>query len=116
MTIIHSSDYPFCGTVRGRLGSMDKPNKKSFWGIYQQRKCSTGYETIKEQFYKPTNPNSPLQQYWRKAYAQSVHAWKDLTMEARAVYNLDARRLHMSGYNLFQRKFLLSFRVGRSEN
>jgi hypothetical protein len=108
MAIIRSNEYPFCGSVRKKLGRAGVVGAPEWHGIYQQRKCKTGIETVRMKFYKPTNPNTPAQQHWREKFAQSILAWRALTDDQKKEYNRIAGSLHMSGYNLFQKQYLLS--------
>lgn len=59
-------------------------------------------------YYVPTNPRTPLQQAWRKVYADSIVAWRGLTTEQKKSYNKRAEHKGYSGYNLFQKEYLLS--------
>lgn len=77
-------------------------------GIYRVR--HRWGKTVQEKLplYWPTNPQTGPQQANRQKYADSVVAWQALTPEQQAVYNKNAIGKRMSGYNLFQREYLLS--------
>lgn len=77
-------------------------------GIYQQRHGKTGRINVKEKFYWPANPQTVAQQANRAKYANSVLAWQALTYVQKTEYNNRARRLPYSGYNLFQKEFMLN--------
>lgn len=108
MTKVRSNVYPFSDQIRKKLGHDGVVGAPEWWGIYQQRHCKDGQRTIKMKFYKPRNPKTPAQMAWRKKYADSILAWRNLTNEEKRVYNLRAGGMGMSGYNLFQKQFLLS--------
>ena len=108
MTIVASNVYPFSDQIRKKLGHDGEVDPPEFWGIYQQRHCKAGQKTIKMKFYRPRNPKTRPQQAWRRQYALSILAWRNLTSEEKRVYNLRAGGMGMSGYNLFQKQFLLS--------
>jgi len=43
---------------------------------------------------------------WRARFLQAVAAWHALTENEKEVYNEEAERLTMTGYNLFLKKYL----------
>jgi hypothetical protein len=51
-------------------------------------------------------PVSEAQVAQRVAYRRTIDAWHALTSEEKQAYNLRARRLHLSGYNLFLKENL----------
>ena len=108
MPIVKANVYPFCFRIQRKLGNANHPNPPAWYGIYQQRKCRTGRETVKMKFYKPTNPRTEKQQANRQKLASANLAWKSLTDEQKKVYNKNAIGTVMTGYNLFIKKFLLS--------
>ena len=108
MTIVASNVYPFSDQIRKKLGHDGEIDPPEFWGIYQQRHCKAGQKTIKMKFYKPRNPKTPAQMACRKKYADSILAWRNLTNDEKREYNRKAGGMGMSGYNLFQKQFLLS--------
>jgi len=78
-----------------------------FYGIYQQRRCKTGRKTIKMRFYSPINPKTPAQLIEQARFRAAVAAWQDLTSEEKLIYNRRAVGLHMTGFNLYMREFVL---------
>jgi len=94
--------------IRKKLGHDGAPDPKGLYGIYRVR--HRWGKTIQEKlpFYVPTNPQTEAQQAWRQVYADSVTAWQALTPEQKAVYNENAKGKKMSGYNFFQKEYLLS--------
>jgi len=83
-------------------------HKNIYAGIYQQRKGIKGKITVIEKFYRPTNPQSVAQQANRQKYADSVSAWQGMTDEQKEPYRQRAKSLPYSGYNLFQKEYILS--------
>ncbi len=86
-----------------RYGEDDK-----FYGIYQVRSRYGSQVVVKEKFYTPTNPQTVAQQAWRQVYADSIVAWQALTDNQKEQYNIKAKFKPYSGYNLFQKEYLLS--------
>lgn len=80
----------------------------TLWAIYQRRKLLSGPGFIAMKFYKPTNPNTSLQQNYRDWFAKAIIEWRALTEEQKAEYNVRAKNLTLSGYNLFIREFMLA--------
>ncbi len=54
----------------------------------------------------PRNPRTARQQVGRRRFADAVAAWQALPPDDRRRYDLDARNLGCSGYNLFISRFL----------
>lgn len=77
-------------------------------GIYQNRTAWDHVPISREKYYIPKNPRSDLQQANREKMAIAVAAWQALSSEEKKVYNQNAVGLHMSGYNLFLSKYLLT--------
>lgn len=75
-------------------------------GIYQVRHTKTGTATILERHYKPTNPQTQKQQAWRAVFASGQSAWRNLTPEAKAVYNNAKYPANMSGRERFMKEYL----------
>lgn len=78
-------------------------------GIYRRRRFNGKYFPERARFYRPTNPRSFAQQSRREVFASGVVLWQALTDFEKASYNLRARRLHMSGFNLHQREYLQAY-------
>jgi len=77
-------------------------------GIYQMRKCREGRIPVKMEFYSPGAPKDPGQIASQQKLSAAVLAWQNLTDEQRLVYSKKAVGLHMSGYNLFIKYYMLS--------
>lgn len=97
----------FYGT--GGYGSTDPNPNAEFYGIYQMRRCKEGKIPIQMKFYKPTNPQTLDQQAQRSKITVAVAEWQNLTDEAKAVYNKNAVKYRITGYNLYVKLRLLSF-------
>jgi hypothetical protein len=130
MTILSPTEGCRSLVQRGKIGDFAKYGKvyyghalygKSFEeaGIYQMRTVKMGEPSvgtkyhykkkpIKMVFYKPsTEPCAELKAQWPKIYDIGAKWWA-LTPAERLVYHTNAVRLHMTGYNLFVRSYLLS--------
>lgn len=108
MTIVRANVAPYSIKLQKKIGRPDVSPMPDFFGIYQQRRCRSGRETIKMKFYKPTNPRTPPQQAHRQKFADAMQQWRDLTPEMRAWYNQEANEMKMHGVNLFIRNYLLN--------
>jgi hypothetical protein len=78
------------------------------YGIYRIRGCSTGQFIERKRFYIPANPRSEPQQANRSKFANAISGWQNLTNEQKNQYNERAKRLKMSGYNLYIKIYMLS--------
>ncbi|MBI5001507.1 MAG: hypothetical protein HZB92_08315 [Euryarchaeota archaeon] len=77
----------FLGTVSGRFGDMV---------FYESR----GQQIVRI-YRKPRNPRTKKQTRQRKAFADAVHGWKELSGSARAGYERRAMSRGCSGMNLY---------------
>lgn len=55
---------------------------------------------------KPRNPDTPEQRKNRNTFREAVKLWQSLTEEEKNVYRKKARRLRITGYNLFISRYL----------
>lgn len=78
-------------------------------GIYIQRRTAEGIKLSRTKYYKPSNPRTVAQQSWRNLLKAGAVLWSLLTPEGKATYNERAKRLRMTGYNLFIREWLAAF-------
>lgn len=108
MTIVRANVAPYTLGLRKKIGRPDVSPMPDFYGIYQQRRCRSGRETIKMKFYKPSNPRTPEQQANRNKFADAMRAWRDLTPELKAWYNIEANKYKLYGVNLFLKNYLLT--------
>lgn len=107
--VVISKQFNFMGMdIRGKLGAQGDPDPENVHGIYQVRTRYKQRVNVKEKFYTPTNPQTAPQQANRQKYANSIIAWRALTNSEKQMYNKRAEGKQMSGYNLFQRGYMLS--------
>lgn len=95
---------------RGELTWEECEARNALAGIYQLKGAPGRRVLSKSKFYRPSNPRTPPQQNWRAIFRAGVLLWQGLTPDARTPYNEEARRLRMSGFNLFMREWLNAFR------
>lgn len=76
--------------------------------IFQYRNSHKERKHISMRFYWPRNPRTIPQQAWRTVFSNGAIAWAGLTSGEKLSYNNRAKRLHMTGYHLFQREWLSS--------
>ncbi len=96
------------GFGRGLFGDLAFGSDDELSGIYHTGHWNGRTHTERLGFYWPHNTQSPAQQAHRAEYTAAYIAWRALTSEEKAVYNQNAIGRHMSGYNLFIKKYLLS--------
>ena len=119
MVIINPGSIAIGDQVRQKLGRTCEYGRRVYggffygevmdeYGEYQMRKGKKKQNMIKREFNMPYNPRTVLQQANRQKYADSVVEWQALTNVQKAVYNIRAVGRKMSGYNLFQKEYLLS--------
>lgn len=77
-------------------------------GIYQKKKTLKGNGISRMAFYAGSNPQTVAQQNWRGIFTAGVTQWHALTQPERDVYIKKAKRYHITGYNLYLRKWLQS--------
>lgn len=77
-------------------------------GIYQVRRVNGKKIPYKLKFYRPTNPQTVNQQSRRAVFADGIIHWRALTSDEKKSLNIRARRVRMSGYNLYLREYMLS--------
>jgi len=78
---------PMFNAVSGRLGNIVLYNR------YDQQ-----YARI---YSMPVNPGTDGQRLIRRTFGDAVRSWQELTQPEKDKYNKKARRLPMSGYNLY---------------
>jgi len=82
-----------------------------FYGIYKLHATKGHKELNKTRFYRPTNPNSEKQQYWRTCYKNGIIAWQHLHPSAKLKCNNAAKKFSYSGFNLYLKKYLINCRT-----
>lgn len=93
--------YGDCRYGKARYGS-----SVSYAGIYQKKKTLKGYRVSQMKFYRPTNPQTPTQQAWRAVFADAWVAYAGLTTDQKLIYSKKARKLRLSGPQLFLKQYL----------
>jgi hypothetical protein len=78
---------PHLQSIKGRIGNI------VFYSYYDR-----GYARI---YVKPENPGTIGQITIRRTFGDAVRSWQKLDPEEKNKYNKKARRLPMSGYNLY---------------
>ena len=99
--------------AKGQLGEMPVGKIKFgdiivFSGIFQVRRDFGKQKTVRLRYQVPKNPQTETQQANRKKMQDGVPAWRALTNEERAVYNIRSRGKKLSGYNLFLSEYFRS--------
>lgn len=82
-----------------------------FCGIYSRKKTKSGHGISRMTFYSPTNPQTPLQQSWRAVFSAGWTQYALLTESDKVRLSIQARRLRMSGPQLFMRRWLCANRA-----
>lgn len=77
-----------------------------FFGIYTKKLTKNGKRISKMKFYRSKNPRTLFQQNWRAVYAYAVLLWQQEKEEIKAIFNENAKRKKISGYNLYVKEFL----------
>lgn len=119
MVILGGLKSGVAGKIRGKIrassgygtrkyGGFHYGSGADVQGIYRVLSFFGKQVQLKEKLYWPTNPRTGPQQTWRQIYADSVVAWQSLTDEQKEIYNEIAKNKPYSGYNLFQKEYLLS--------
>ena len=70
-----------------------------FAGIYCKYKKNDKIYTLKKKFYRPTNPNSPAQQWYRNWFKQAHEIWRTTPPEYRQIWIDEGKKLRMTGLN-----------------
>ena len=119
MVVVTPESGLFSYNTRGRMG---KPNGLGVmflgWndlgldddrcGTYQKHRTKKNKVTVKLWQNWPTNNKKTAQQAWRDVFKAGMLAWASLTPAEQWDYNHDRRAKHMTGKNLFLRKYLKS--------
>ena len=90
------------------FGAATQVQTDLFAGIYQQRKCREGKITIREKFYVPTQTWSQAKEDSQNKFKAAISAYQILTESEKLVYHRRAVGMHLSGYNLFIKEYMLS--------
>lgn len=77
-------------------------------GVYRVRRIQGRRQTEKLPFYYNGSGNTAEQQILRSKFGDAIAAWQGFTDEQKQVWRVKAYSKHMSGYNLFISKFMLT--------
>lgn len=77
-------------------------------GIFRTDQVTGETKNYREPFYITRNSRYVPQQAWRQKFADGMAAWKALTPEEKLVYYERAKKLRITGHNLFMREYLKS--------
>lgn len=119
MVVVEVASHGVAIQTRGKIGAPSAYGSAGYgifeygagadkFGIYQVRTKYGKQVVVKQKYYNPTNPQTVAQQAWRQIYADSIVAWQALTPAEKDVYNKRVKYKNLSGYNLFQKEYLLS--------
>ena len=78
---------PMFESISGRIGNV----------VFYRR----GNRQCVRTYVVPNNPDTVLQGEVRRNFASAVRSWQKMTPDERYAYTRKARRMNMSGYNLF---------------
>lgn len=120
MAIMNGLEAAASMDLRGRLGPYDawraglltwaQVLEQNRWaGIFQHRHTRKGVRVSRNQYYTFVNPQTPAQTFRRTLFSAGVVLFQGLTPDGKATYNERAKRLHMTGFNLFMREWLANF-------
>lgn len=98
------------GAGLARCGYSRCGASKRFGGIYQRKKTLKGWRTSRMRVYNPINPQTETQQAWRSVFADAWVEYATLTSEQKLLLSKEARKYHLSGPQLFLRRYLLAHR------
>jgi len=80
-------------------------------GIYSKKYYYGTPYISKMKFYRPTNPQTELQQAWRAVFAEAKSAWSVLSDQTKEIYRLKGQKKKMTGMNLYISEYLNSHRL-----
>lgn len=95
-----------CGFGATRFGFNRLGYYSEFSGIYQRKRSKKGWVMSREIHYRTKNPKTEKQQAWRAVFASGLLAWRDLTDSQKLILSNQGRKLCMTGFNLFQSRYL----------
>lgn len=81
-----------------------------FCGIYQKKYYYGKAFISRMKFYRPTNPQTVLQQSWRAIITSGWIEWNTFDDQKKESYNKRSIGMHMSGANLFMSEWLKDHR------
>jgi hypothetical protein len=92
--------------LHGKLCPIKSHPDNDEWGIYQKRRTLKGIKTIKMKLYAPPETAKRLANPYRLKFANAVTSWHALTDEQKSVFDRDPHLRHMSGFNLYIKKYM----------
>jgi len=69
---------------------------------------SYGGRTFFRAYVVPCNPDTPAQRSNRRLFSEAMKAWQRLSLFDKNAYNRRARRLGMTGHNLFISRYMIA--------
>lgn len=75
-------------------------------GVYSVKKTLKGKQLSKMVHYRPSNPRTTTQQNWRAIFAEGWVEYRLLTDEQKLLLSRQARKLRLSGPQLYFRRWL----------
>ncbi len=69
---------------------------------------SYGGRTFFRAYVVPRNPDTPAQRSNRRLFSEAMKAWQGLSLFDKNAYNRRARRLGMTGHNLFISRYMIA--------
>ena len=119
--IINKTEIGVGCEIRGKLnvgstyglreyGFFGYGDESDIGGIYQVRSYEGKQQQVKMKYYTPTNPRTEAQQNWRASFATGVSNWQGLSENEKDNWREMAEDRPLTGFNLFLRTYLLTFR------
>ena len=119
MAIVDLTKYGVAFEIHGKLRRswiLDPlhPHSGGYWfpdlldGVYKMQRYNGKLMCVYTDFYEPSNQSQPNKVATQLIFAAAVAAWQGLSGPEKEESNKKAVGLHMSGYNLFLRAYLLS--------
>jgi len=86
-------------------------------GVYQKRVTGYNYKGrnpnlprrsyyVRSRYYRPTNPNTQMQQHRRSLFGDAMRSWQALAPVDKAHYNSKATRQCRRGFNLYISEYM----------
>lgn len=78
--------------------------------IFQRIPTPFGQKVYSRCYFKPANPNTNNQQYWRGWFASGIKNWQNMATEGKEIWNAYNYPKQMSGFNRYLHYYLRSKR------
>jgi len=82
-----------------------------YFGIYSRKYYYGEAYISKMKFYRPTNPQTIVQQAWRSVFADGKSAWGVLNAQTKEIYRKKGMKLKMTGMNAYLSEYLKEHRI-----